>query len=230
MVPRLWVPLTHWLWARNWKLAASGACLTASRGANRAAVSTPLRIESSTSVVSAVVMLVRLLGGWVPTAGGPGQMLESTRWSPSVPGSVRSDGRERAFAWDRPGGQRRRLLVDGGAQLLLQLDEGRHRRIGRQPAGDLKDLPQRLVVLLLIARQRRRLLTGAGTQGLVECDGQQLGVAERVADAVGGDRVTVIAGVADQRPARAERLPQLAGLAQHALDRRGTAGIAQPPG
>jgi hypothetical protein len=58
MVPRLWVPLTHSLWARNWNLAASGACLTASRVANRVAVSTPLRIESSTSaaVVSVVVI------------------------------------------------------------------------------------------------------------------------------------------------------------------------------
>jgi hypothetical protein len=27
MVPRLWVPLIHWLWARNWNLAASGAGL-----------------------------------------------------------------------------------------------------------------------------------------------------------------------------------------------------------
>ena len=43
-----------------------GACLTASRVANRVAVSTPLRIESLTSaVVSVVVMLVRLLGGAV---------------------------------------------------------------------------------------------------------------------------------------------------------------------
>src|SRR5512132_2829032 len=133
MVPRLWVPLTHWLWARNWNRAASGACFTASRVAKRVTVSTPLRIESSTSVVSLVVMLVRLLGGGVPTAGGPGQVLESTRWPPSVLGSVRSDGREHALAWDRPSGQRRRLLVDGGAQLLLQLDERRHRRIGRQP-------------------------------------------------------------------------------------------------
>src|SRR4029450_6977315 len=47
MVPRLWVPLIHWLWARNWKLAASGACLTASRVANKVAVSTPLRIGAS---------------------------------------------------------------------------------------------------------------------------------------------------------------------------------------
>ena len=46
------------LWARNWNLAAAGACFTASSVANRVAVSTPLRIESLTSVV---VMLLRLL-------------------------------------------------------------------------------------------------------------------------------------------------------------------------
>ena len=35
------------------------------------------------------------------------------------------------------------------------------------------------------------------------CVGQQLGVAQRVGDAVRGDRVLEVAGVADQRPARA---------------------------
>ena len=117
-----------------------------------------------------------------------------------------------------PGGQRRRLRVDGGAQLLLQLDEGRHRRVGRQPAGDLEDLGQRPVALLLIGRQGRGLLA-VGVQRPVKRDGQELGVAEGVADAVGGDGVTVVAGVPDQGPARPERLAQLVGLAEHALDR-----------
>src|SRR5215471_18580415 len=64
MVVRLWVPLTHWLRARNWNLAASGACFTASRVANRVAVSTPLRMESlaSAAVMSVVVIAVCLLG------------------------------------------------------------------------------------------------------------------------------------------------------------------------
>jgi hypothetical protein len=52
MVLRLWVPDCHWLCARNWNLAAAGACFTASSVANRVAVSTPLRIESLTSVGS----------------------------------------------------------------------------------------------------------------------------------------------------------------------------------
>src|SRR6266496_1127307 len=70
-------------------------------------------------------------------------------------GSARSGGREQALTWNRPGGQRHRLLVDGGAQLLLELDERRHRRIGRQAAGDLEDLPYGLVALPLIGRERR---------------------------------------------------------------------------
>jgi hypothetical protein len=66
MEQRLWVPLTHWLWAQNWNRAAPGACFTASRVANSLAVSTPLRIESWTSAaveVSVVVISARLLGG-----------------------------------------------------------------------------------------------------------------------------------------------------------------------
>ena len=40
-VERLWVPLTQVLLARNWNLAISCWPLTASRVANRVAVSTP---------------------------------------------------------------------------------------------------------------------------------------------------------------------------------------------
>jgi hypothetical protein len=42
MVLRLWVPLIHWLVARNWNLASSGSALTASSVANMVGVSTPL--------------------------------------------------------------------------------------------------------------------------------------------------------------------------------------------
>ena len=150
--------------------------------------------------------------------GGPGDQFLGSRRSLLPGGGVRSGAREQTLAGDRPGGQRRRLRVDGGAQLLLQLDEGGHRRIGRQPAGDLEDLPQRLVALLLIGRQGRGLLA-LPVQRPVKRDGQELGVAEGVADAVGGDGVTVVAGVPDQGPARPERLAQLVGLAEHALDR-----------
>src|SRR4029450_8384312 len=106
MVPRLWVPLTHWLWARNWKLAASGACLTASRVANRVAVSTPLRIESLTSaVVSVVVIVARLPGGGLTGDGGGWGLVGpgSGRWPPSGR-RCRSGGCEQAGAWEGGGG------------------------------------------------------------------------------------------------------------------------------
>ena len=88
MVVRLWVPPTHWLRARNWNLAASGACLTASRVANRVAVSTPLRVESLawSAVVSVVVILLCLLkyGVIVKGCAGCDQFVGSARWPPSL--------------------------------------------------------------------------------------------------------------------------------------------------
>src|SRR5262245_6297151 len=229
MVPRLWVPLTHWLWARNWNLAASGACLTASRVANRVAVSTPLRIESSTwAAVSVVVILVPPCRGCLLVAGI--LAVSPTGWRAWVIFRVRggwSGGLKHALARGRPGGQRRRLLVDGGAQLLLQLGERRYRRVGRELAGDPEDLPQRPLALLLVARERGGIL-GAGAERVVEGGRQQFGIAERVTDAVGGDRVAVVSGVPDQGPAWAERLAQLVGLPEHAPHRRGLAGVTQP--
>src|SRR5215472_18346652 len=86
MVLRLCVPLTHWLCARNWNLAASGACFTASRVAKRVAVSTPLRIASLdwAVVMSVVVILVCLLECWLIVEGCAGryQFAESTRRPP----------------------------------------------------------------------------------------------------------------------------------------------------
>src|SRR5215471_3602466 len=71
MVVRLRVQLTNWLQARNWNRAASGACLTASRVANKVAVSTPLRIRSPVwaAVMSVVVMVASLLGCGLPGDG-----------------------------------------------------------------------------------------------------------------------------------------------------------------
>src|SRR5215207_4112553 len=88
MVPRLWVPLTHWLWARNWKPAAWGVCLTASRVANRVAVSTPLRIGSWTSAVVAVAGVLSVLGpgGGLRPVAGVGQAVASRR----APGTGRA--------------------------------------------------------------------------------------------------------------------------------------------
>ena len=43
IVERLWVPLTHWLVARNWNLAICGLSFTALSVWNRVLTSTPLR-------------------------------------------------------------------------------------------------------------------------------------------------------------------------------------------
>ena len=59
-VDRLWVPVTQVLVARNWNFAISFCCLTASRVANRVAVSTPL------SGAFSVVMVMRFPPVWMP--------------------------------------------------------------------------------------------------------------------------------------------------------------------
>src|SRR5690242_14617287 len=70
MVERLWVPVSQVLLARNWNAAISFCFLTASRVANSAGVSTPLRGWRAVVVVirSPVLvgwLLVRPAGGWV---------------------------------------------------------------------------------------------------------------------------------------------------------------------
>src|SRR6266566_4482978 len=199
MVPRLWVPLSHWLWARNWNWAASGAALTASRVAKRVAVSTPLRVGSLTVVVISV--LLRCLRG--ARRGWMVQLIV-----------VRSGAGEFALAWNGAGGHLGRLGVDGLAELLLQVDELGYRRVRGEGTGELEDLPQRVVALALIAGQGGALV-GAAAHSLVEGDGEQLGVPVGVAEAIAGDRVPVVAGVADQRPAAAMSSAQLVGQPQH---------------
>src|SRR6266542_3321642 len=53
-----------------------------------------------------------------------------------------------------------------------------------------------------------RCTSTGGGEGLVQGGGAQLGVAEGVADALRGDRVLGVAGIADQRPAAPERLAE----------------------
>src|SRR5215211_503930 len=201
MVPRLWVPSIHWLSARNWNLAASGAALTASRVAKRVAVSTPLRIDSLT----VAVMVFRFpFGVWQARSG-----------------SCRRCGqahRKFAVTWDWAGGQFGRLDVDGRAELLLQLDELWNRRIVGQRAGQVEDVAQGLVALTLIAGKSNALF-GLTAQCLVERDGEQLGIAICVAQAVAGDRIAVVAGVADECPATTMSSPDKVGSSKHAGDR-----------
>ena len=61
-----------------------------------------------------------------------------------------------------------------------------------------------------------------------ERTGQHLGVAQRVGDAVGAQRVEERAGVADQDPARAVGLPDEAGPADPGAQPAGRAGRGQP--
>ena len=55
---------------------------------------------------------------------------------------------------------------------------------------------------------QRVVVAAAAVPGGVERAGAQLGVAEGVGDALGGDRVLGVAGVPDQRPARPVRCPE----------------------
>src|SRR6266542_5309530 len=113
MVLRLWVPLSHWLRARNWNRAASGAALTASRVAKRVAVSTPLRADSLTVLVISVLLLVCAAAG--RSCGLCGGELALVI------------GRQR---W--PGRQLGRFGVEGPSELLLQYDELGYGRVAGQ--------------------------------------------------------------------------------------------------
>ncbi len=96
-----------------------------------------------------------------------------------------------------------------------------------QLAGDLEDLPQHPISLGVIAAQGIALL-GGGDQRTVQCGGEQLGVAESVADAVAGDRVTVIAGITDECPPATDRFDDLIGEGYHPASGRGADGIVEP--
>ena len=48
--------------------------------------------------------------------------------------------------------------------------------------------------------------------------GHELGVAQRVGDAVGAERILEVPGVSDQCPARSPRLPQVSGHAREAAE------------
>ena len=119
------------------------------------------------------------------------------------------------------------MAVDGDAELLLQFDEAGERRNARQLAGDLEDLPQHPIPLGVIAAQRFPLL-GGGDQRTVQRGGEELGVAEGVADAVTGDRVTVVAGIANECPPTSDRFDDLVGDAHHPARRRGGHGVVEP--
>jgi hypothetical protein len=115
---------------------------------------------------------------------------------------VRSGRGELEVARNWAGSRVGRLDVYGEGQLLLQFDELRDGRVAGQGAGQLEDVAQGLIALALIVGQGGALL-GLTAQYSMECDGEQLCISIGVAEAMTGDRVTVVAGVADQpRPSR----------------------------
>src|SRR6266516_3509717 len=199
MTARLWVPLAQRLATRNWKRASSGWERTAAMVANRVAVSTPLM------GVSVVAVMVDPFLGWE---------------------SGRGRGRTGAGGF-RNGGEHERLPVEGFAQLNLQLGEAVRRRELGQRASEIERLAQRAVTRLLVAGERLGLV-GLVAQCRADRGGQQLRVAERVGHTVPGDRVAVVAGVADQRPSRAVAAAHVIGHPGDAADRRGEASVARP--
>ena len=101
---------------------------------------------------------------------------------------------------------------------------------GRQRPGEVEGLAQREVTAGLVASQRLVGAVGRVAQRDVERVGEQLGVAEGVGDAVPGDRVAVVAGVADQCPARLPPPPVAArsGDARRWAGRRGRGPVPRP--
>jgi hypothetical protein len=159
-------------------------------------------------------------GPWHPSAGG----------DPAVRGP-RSRGRGQPSAVDGcgAGGERRGLGLDRGAEASLERHELVGRRVGSQRAGDGEDLPPGLVRLAPVPVEGRGERLRA-PQRRVERSGQQVGVAVGIADAVPGDGVAVVEGVADQGPSRAPRPADLVGEPHRAAHRRCPPGGPQAGG
>src|SRR6476646_3503914 len=125
MVLRLWVPRSHWLWARNWNRAAAGAALTASRVANRVAVSTPLRFDALIVLVISVLLLggVPFWRGWL--CGGELMLVVEEQWS--------------------QGSQFGGLGIQGASECHLQRDDTRGWRVDGPRDGRMVDRAQRAI-------------------------------------------------------------------------------------
>ena len=106
---------------------------------------------------------------------------------------------------------------------LHRAEERLHLGLGRLERREVGGEPvhrQRLLVAGSLPRAHRVL--GA------ECRRERLRVAERVGDPERRDRVLVVPGVADERPARAERRPELAGHVPGAGEARLPRGRTDP--
>ena len=196
---RLWVPLIHRLWARNWNWAGSGCLLTASRVANRVVVSTPLRIDRST------------------VACGHDS-------SPSV------GLREPVLAgWNGQGGQcRAARLPHGDAAAASAVRRTRHGRVGGQRTVSSK-ISRRPVTPVRVRGQRGGLV---GVAAQCPSSGAARSSASRKASVMPWPvtRIAVVAGVADQRPARAVRWRSWLGMRSMPVTGETRAARRQPGG
>ncbi len=112
-----------------------------------------------------------------------------------------------------PGRQLGSLGVEGAGECLLQRDELRRWRVAGQRDGQLEDPAQRAITPTLVSGQRG-VRVDVASQRLVQSGREQFGVPVGVGQAVAGDRVPVVAGVADQGPARAVGPAQVVRRAQ----------------
>ena len=205
IVLRLWVPVTHRCVARNWNARRFGLRPDGVEVANRVAVSTPLRTAGSV-----MVMVDCSLVGWLDSGrrrrvGAGGRVRSAAPGVQATAATGRAVGTwaPRSGRRDHHGGQRGR-----SARKRARLDARRPSCWATNSSTGGKPVRR---------RWRRRVgqvvaeVAGTGVGlGLGQvavktpwrAPGQQLGVAEGVGDAVAGDRVPVVAGVADQGPAR----------------------------
>jgi hypothetical protein len=102
------------------------------------------------------------------------------------------------------GGEVVSLDVEGTAELGLELDEPCRRRERGQGAGEPQAVGQGRVAPALVVLEQGGAYSPGRPQRTVRGHGQQLGVPERVGDPVARDRVAVVAGVTDERPAAAD--------------------------
>jgi hypothetical protein len=121
---------------------------------------------------------------------------------PSLMGTLRS---RRDESRQRLGSKAGSLRVDRTTELLLQLDEPICMGKGRQLARDLEDLSQLLISVCVIAGKTYRLV-GITAEHRIKRRCEELRISKCVTDAVAGDRVAVIAGVANQSPAGTDRV------------------------
>ena len=133
--------------------------------------------------------------------------------------------RKRPAGW--PGGQLSGFDVERPAQVALQLREPPGVGELGQLTGDPEGVADRVVSLLPVRRHRDRLV-GRVTQHPASRLGEQLGVPERVREAVSGDGVAVVAGVAHQRPARPGGLSHVVGQGDRSSHRCGDLAGAHP--